>query len=50
MPNFNLYIPANVIEFYQFINDIQTFNFIPTEKIFVWLHLVSDQNDKSSFV
>ena len=39
MPKFNLYVPANVLEFYTFINNVQSFNFLPTDKIFVWLHL-----------
>ena len=49
LSKFNLYIPANVIDFYGFINEIQTFNFIPTEKIFLWLSLTKDQNNKSNF-
>jgi hypothetical protein len=48
MPNFNLYIPANVIDFYGFINNLQSFNFLPTDFIFVWLGLASNQNEKSS--
>ncbi len=43
--NLNLYIPANVIDFYGFINDIQTFNFINTNKIFEWLGLARNQID-----
>jgi hypothetical protein len=48
LPNLNLYIPANVIDFYGFVNDIQTLNFISTDKIFVLLNLAID-NDESSF-
>lgn len=29
LPYFNTMVPANVISFYEFINDMQTFNFIP---------------------
>ena len=48
MPKFNLYTPANVKEFYGLVNDIQTLNFIPTDTIFVWLSLASDQNDQNN--
>jgi hypothetical protein len=50
LSSFNLYIPANVIDFYGFINNIQTFNFIPTDKIFVSLSLARDQNEESNFI
>ena len=49
IPKLNLYIPANVLDFYGFITDIQTFNFISTDKIFIWLKLANDQSDKSNF-
>ncbi len=49
LPNFNLYIPANVIQFYEFINDLQSFNFLPTDTVFVWLDLANNQNDESSY-
>ncbi len=45
MPNFYLYIPANVLDFYEFINNLQSFNFLPTDQIFVWLSLASVQED-----
>jgi hypothetical protein len=48
LSNFNLYIPANVIDFYGFIINIQTFNFIPTDRIFVLLSLASSQDEESS--
>ena len=50
LSSFNLYIPANVIDFYGFINNIQTFNFIPTDKIFASLSLARDQNEESNFI
>jgi hypothetical protein len=48
MPKFNLYIPANVIEFYDYINDVQTFDFFSTDQIFVWLNLAKNQNDQNN--
>ena len=45
MPKFYLYIPANVLDFYEFINNLQSFNFLPTDLIFVWLGLASAQDD-----
>ena len=48
MPKFNLFIPANVIDFYEFINNLQSFNFLPTDKIFVWLGLASEKEDNST--
>ena len=42
MPNLNLYVPANVIDFYTYINNLQSFKFLPTDKIFEWLGLESD--------
>jgi hypothetical protein len=47
MPNFNLYIPANVNDFYGFINDLQSFNFLPTDWIFVWLGLANEIDQSS---
>jgi hypothetical protein len=48
MPRFNLYIPANVIDFYGFINNLQSFKVIPTDEIFVWLGLASDKEDNTN--
>ena len=45
MPKFYLYIPANVLDFYEFINNLQSFNFLPTDQIFVWMGLASVQED-----
>ena len=47
MPNFNLYIPANVNDFYGFINDLQSFNFLPTDWIFVRLGLANESETSS---
>jgi hypothetical protein len=48
MPEFNLYIPANVLDFYEFINDLQSFKVLPTDDIFVWLGLAIEQEDNTN--
>ena len=47
MPNFKLYFPANVLSFYDFINNLETFNIVPTDWIFDLLGMSDSTKDEN---
>jgi len=44
LPYFNIMMPANAQDFYNFLNDISNFNIIPTDMIFNWLGLSTEED------
>jgi len=49
LPYFNVYMPANAQIFYTFMNNISNFDVIPTDSIFQWLGLGSEEDLAEEF-
>jgi hypothetical protein len=48
MTDMNIYVPANVVDFYTFIHNLASFNFIPADKVFEWLGISTQNLDQDS--